>query len=136
MHQLFEILSSEAELVTRRESRMFLDSCYGKNENIDVLAMLIAFSKQQCPHLKILCFPCLVAEFKSAAKKVVKAKIPFKISNAKVLEIKRMLCRSERRVNLRILLRIAQTVKGASAPQNVVDYYNTTLGDRPGPMPS
>ncbi|KAK3764422.1 hypothetical protein RRG08_040018 [Elysia crispata] len=42
------------ELSIRRELRLFSDSCYGQNKNINVLAMLMAFRKQECPQLKIL----------------------------------------------------------------------------------
>ena len=41
------------ELSTRRELRLFSDSCYGQNKNMNVLAMLMAFHKQECPQLKI-----------------------------------------------------------------------------------
>ena len=41
------------ELSTRRELRLFSDSCYGQNKNMNVLAMLMAFRKQECPQLKI-----------------------------------------------------------------------------------
>ena len=42
------------ELSIRRELRLFSDSCYGQNKNTNVLAMLMAFRKQECPQLKIL----------------------------------------------------------------------------------
>ena len=49
----FLITVCKDELMTRTELRLFSDSCYGQNNNMNVLSMLMAFRKQQCPHLKI-----------------------------------------------------------------------------------
>ena len=39
------------ELAHYRVLRLFSDSCYGQNKNINVLSMLLALRKQTIPHL-------------------------------------------------------------------------------------
>ena len=44
---------SKHELMTGTGLRLLSDSCHGQNKNTNVLSMLTAFRKQQCPHLTI-----------------------------------------------------------------------------------
>ena len=49
----FLVTVSKHELMTGTGLRLLSDLCYGQNKNTNVLSMLTAFRKQQCPHLTI-----------------------------------------------------------------------------------